>query len=49
MATLPKKLLATLAAAGLTTGLVACSSDDDGSGGDINTDQIGRASCRERV
>lgn len=38
MATLPKKLLATLAAAGLTTGLVACSSDDDGSGGDINTD-----------
>ena len=31
---LPKKLLATLAAAGLTAGLVACSSDDDSSGGD---------------
>ena len=31
---LPKKLIATLAAAGLTAGLVACSSDDDSSGGD---------------
>lgn len=38
MATLPKKLLAALAAAGLTTGLVACSSDDDGGSGEVNTD-----------